>query len=109
MTQHRKVTQPSAVPTRKIAAVGISGTVAAVLVWVVNVVFGYQLAPEHAAALAGILVFAAGYLTKSTAPPPPKFARGGRVPGAKPPVGKFERGVREIGRASCRERVWIPV
>lgn len=85
MTDHRKVNQPSAVPTRKITAVGISGAIAAVLVWVANLL-GYQLAPEHAAALAGILVFAVGYFIRSTAPAPKSR-----------PVGRFEKGVRDLG------------
>jgi len=80
MTQ--PVRQPSLAPTRKIAATGITGLVATVLVLVADA-FGYELDPALAAALVGAAAFVVGYLTKSKAP---TFEDGARNLGVPPPT-----------------------
>ncbi len=65
---HRKVNQPSAAPTRKMAATGITGTVATILVLVADGL-GYELDPALAAALVAATAWVAGYVTKNRARP----------------------------------------
>lgn len=67
VTGHRKVNQPTAAPTTKMMATGITGIAATILVLVADG-FGYQLDPALAAALVGGVAWAAGYMTRSRAP-----------------------------------------
>lgn len=53
----------SMTPTPKMAAVGVAGAGAIVLVWVAGLV-GIDMPPEVAAAMAVLLNFAAGYFKK---------------------------------------------
>jgi len=78
----RLTSQPSLAPTRKVAATGITGTVATVLVLVADA-FGYELDPALAAALVGAAAFVVGYFTKSKAS---TFEDGARNLGAPPPT-----------------------
>ncbi len=56
--------QPTARPTAKVAATGIAGSVAIVLIWVAGQ-FGIDMPAEVAAALTAIIAFGAGYMKKS--------------------------------------------
>jgi hypothetical protein len=68
------------------AATGVTGVAATILVLIADA-FGYTLDPALAATLVGAAAWAAGYLTKSNAPP------------TLPPhrIGRFEKGVRDLG------------
>lgn len=57
------VDQPTGTPTNKVAAAGIGGAIAVVLVWVTGL-FGVDMPGEVAAAFTVILAFAAGYFTR---------------------------------------------
>ncbi|MDP9456959.1 MAG: hypothetical protein M3Q49_11630 [Actinomycetota bacterium] len=59
MTTNR--TTGSSAPTPKIAAAGIGGAIATILVWVVGLL-GLEVPAEVAAAFATVISFAAGYL-----------------------------------------------
>ena len=48
-------------PTPKVAAAGVSGAVALIIVWIVGM-FGVEVPAEVGAALATILAFVGGYL-----------------------------------------------
>ena len=54
--------QPTKAPTQKMTAVGISGAVTLVVIWLVSQ-FGVDLPAEVASALTIIISFVAGYLT----------------------------------------------
>lgn len=56
--------QPTAVPTSKVAAVGIAGTLTTILVFILGY-FNVVVPPEVVAALVTLVTFAAGYLKKS--------------------------------------------
>ena len=58
--------QPTAAPTQKVAAAGIGGSLAIVLVYVIGQ-FGVDLPAEVAAAVATIVSFLAGYFVKERA------------------------------------------
>ena len=58
----------TATPTPKVAAAGISGAVALILVWAAGL-FGLEVPPEVAAAFAVILAFVAGYLKTDVSSP----------------------------------------
>lgn len=58
------INQPSAEPTRKIQAVGIAGSITTILVFALGQ-FGVELPVEVAVALTSVIIFAAGYQTKS--------------------------------------------
>lgn len=58
------VDQPTAMPTQKVAAAGISGAATIMLVYVLGL-FGLEIPPEVAAALTALLAFAGGYLVKN--------------------------------------------
>lgn len=55
-------------PTPKMAAAGVSGALALVIVWVAGM-FGVEVPPEVAAAATVIISFAAGYLKRDTSSP----------------------------------------
>jgi len=57
-------TQPTAAPTRKVKAVGISGVIAALLVLLLGRL-DIEVDAETATALAGLFIALAAYLTKS--------------------------------------------
>lgn len=57
--------QPTAAPTSKVAAAGIGGSIAIVLIWLAGQ-FGVELTAEVASALTALIAFAAGYFKKST-------------------------------------------
>lgn len=61
------VNQPSATPTRKMTAVGVSGAISTLVIWGFQN-YGSELDPEIASAIATLVVFAAGYLTKERRP-----------------------------------------
>jgi hypothetical protein len=61
------VNQPDATPTNKVAASTAAGAVSVLIVFTASL-FGLEVPPEAAAALATVLAFAAGYLTKEKAP-----------------------------------------
>ncbi len=65
---HRKISQPSKAPTRKMAATGITGTAATILVLAADTL-GYELDPALAAALVVAAAWVAGYVTKNRARP----------------------------------------
>lgn len=56
--------QPTASPTRKIAATGIAGAVTVVLMYIVQATFNIEIPAEVASAVTLILSFAAGYTVK---------------------------------------------
>ena len=58
----------NATPTPKVAAAGVSGAVAIILVWIAGL-FGLEVPAEVAAAVAAILAFAGGYLTRDASSP----------------------------------------
>ena len=58
----------TATPTPKMAAAGITGAVAIVLVWLAGL-FGLEVPPEVAAAVAAILAFGAGYFKRDATSP----------------------------------------
>jgi hypothetical protein len=55
--------QVSSAPTNKVAAAGIGGSVAVVLVWLAGM-FGIEVPPEVAAAVTTLISFFSGYLVK---------------------------------------------
>lgn len=55
--------QPTAMPTAKIAASGIGGSVSIVLVWLAGLT-GLEVPPEVAAAVTTIISFLSGYLVR---------------------------------------------
>lgn len=55
----------SRVPTPKVAAAGIGGSVSVVLIWAVKYFWNVDVPPEIAAAIAAIVSFLAGYIKKS--------------------------------------------
>jgi hypothetical protein len=57
------VRQPSARPTRKMAAAGVSGAAATLLLWALNA-FGIAMDAEVAAAIATATMGIAGYMTR---------------------------------------------
>lgn len=58
------VEQPTAAPTRKVAASGIAGAVSIVLVFVLQMVLGIEIPAEVASSTTLILAFASGYIVK---------------------------------------------
>ena len=63
MPQSELVNQPSAHPTRKVTAVGVSGAVATALIWALREA-GIDLDPEITAALAAMIMGIAGYFAR---------------------------------------------
>lgn len=61
------VDQPSAAPTRKVAAGGIGGAVAFIMVVILQMSFGVEFPAGFEAAIATIISFAASYMTKEAA------------------------------------------
>lgn len=59
--------QPTASPTRKVAATGIAGAVTVVLVYLIQAIFSIVIPAEVAAALTLIISFASGYIVKESA------------------------------------------
>lgn len=57
-------TQPNAIPTAKVAATGVGGAVATIIIWLLGL-FGVAVSGEVAAALTTIIAFASGYMKKS--------------------------------------------
>lgn len=57
-------TQPTPIPTAKVAAAGIGGAVTTLLIWLLSL-FGIVVSGEVAAALTTIIAFLAGYIKKS--------------------------------------------
>ena len=57
--------QPTSAPTSKVAAAGIGGSVAIVLIWLAGQ-FGVELSAEVASAITAIVAFAAGYFKRSS-------------------------------------------
>ncbi len=64
MKKDEYINQPSAAPTTKVSAAGISGALTVVLVYVLGF-GGVEVPPEVASALTAIVAFAASYLIKS--------------------------------------------
>lgn len=58
----------TATPTPKIAAVGITGAVALIIVWVAGL-FGLEVPAEVAAAFTVVLAFVAGYIKTDVSSP----------------------------------------
>lgn len=56
-------------PTPKVAAAGVSGAVAVILVWAAKAVFGIDVPAEVAAALAVVISVAGGYIKRENHPP----------------------------------------
>ncbi|WP_153008332.1 MULTISPECIES: hypothetical protein [Rhodococcus] len=56
--------QATAKPTAKVAATGIAGSIAIVLIWVAGLA-GIDMPAEVAAAITAIIAFGAGYMKKS--------------------------------------------
>ena len=54
--------QPTATPTRKIAATGIGGAAATVLIWLAAQ-FGMEIPAEVAAGIVALIAAGAGYMT----------------------------------------------
>jgi putative flippase GtrA len=63
-----KYTQPSAAPTAKVSAVGIGGSVTAVLFWILGQFWSVEIPPEIAAAITTIISFLSGYLVRDIKP-----------------------------------------
>lgn len=61
--------QPTSAPTPKMAAVGISGAITVVLVYLVEALLDIEMPAEVASALTIIVGFVAGYMTKDQKPP----------------------------------------
>ncbi len=64
------ISQPSASPTRKVSAVGITGAVTVAIIAGVNALWpgvGDQAAPVIAAAVTWLAAFLGGYLTRERA------------------------------------------
>jgi putative flippase GtrA len=55
--------QVSTAPTNKVAAAGIGGALAIVLIWIAGL-FNVEVPPEVAASIAAIVSFATGYLVR---------------------------------------------
>jgi len=53
----------SVAPRPKVAAAGIAGAAATILIWILHDLAGVDVTPEVAAAIATILAFLAGYFT----------------------------------------------
>jgi len=60
------INQPTAVPTAKVAAAGIGGSVSIVLIWILSQL-GIDMPAEVASAITAIVSFAAGYLVQERA------------------------------------------
>ena len=61
MSNDNLVTQKSAKPTRKVAAGGIGGALSIVVLWAGNKFLGWNLTPEVATAIVGVVMFSAGW------------------------------------------------
>jgi hypothetical protein len=60
--------QPSNVPTRKMAAVGVAGALTTVIITISRDVIGYEMSADLASAITTIITFVAGYLTPNSDP-----------------------------------------
>jgi hypothetical protein len=60
--------QPSATPTPKVAAVGVGGAFAVILIWAAQAFGDITIPAEVAASFATIFAFLSGYLKRDTAP-----------------------------------------
>lgn len=58
------VDQPTAAPTRKVAAGGIGGALSIVLIYIIQVVFTVELPAEVASAVTLIVSFLASYFVR---------------------------------------------
>jgi len=63
------VDQPDAAPTRKVAAGGVAGALAAVLAWAAQAFAGVTLPPGMEGAFVVIISFAIAYFTRDKAQP----------------------------------------
>ncbi len=68
--------QPTSVPTNKVAAAGIGGSAAVVLIYLVHVLLNIDMPAEVASAVTALLAFAAGYLMREKAPTAAEVAKG---------------------------------
>lgn len=59
------VNQPTATPTNKVAAAGIAGAVTTILLFIASSL-GWDVPAEVGAAIATVISFLAGYLTKES-------------------------------------------
>jgi hypothetical protein len=57
------VNQPTAAPTNKVAAVGIGGSIATILVFIAGQ-FGVDVTPEVSAAFVVVVTFLSGYIKR---------------------------------------------
>lgn len=62
--QDETVNQPTAAPTNKMVAVGVSGALTVVLVYVLGE-FGVDMPVEVASAITVLISFASGYMTRN--------------------------------------------
>jgi hypothetical protein len=70
MQDYDLITQPTAAPTRKVAAGGIAGAVVVGLIAAVNYLwpeFGDQIAPAIEAAVVWVVAFVSAYMAKERA------------------------------------------
>ena len=61
------VNQPTAKPTRKVAATGIAGAITIVLVYTVQSLFNVEIPAEVSSAITLLISFASGYIVKEEA------------------------------------------
>jgi len=60
----KEYNQPTSQPTQKVAAVGVSGAVTVVFVYLVQQIFNVVIPAEVASAVTLIISFASGYLVR---------------------------------------------
>lgn len=61
------VNQPTAAPTRKVAATGIAGAITIVLVYLVQALFNVEIPAEVSSAITLLISFVSGYMVKEQA------------------------------------------
>ena len=56
--------QPTAAPTNKVASAGLGGALSVLVIFVIQSIWNVEIPAEVAAAIAAIVSFVAGYMTK---------------------------------------------